>query len=305
MLNRWLRSLEESYMTLPTRLLGRTGARVSVIGLGTGAFGFGKVAHEQGVAIVRRALQLGVTYFDTAHFYESELMVGEGLEGSRSGVFLATKVTKRNREAALADLELSLKQLRTDYLDLWLLHTVNTVGDLDAVTGPGGALEAAVEAQRAGRVRFIGISGHARPSVHALALERFPFDVVMPALGIIDTLVTGPQHFLLPAVKRTGCGLVAMKVLGAGALKEVSDLATRYSLSLGAHTAVVGVESVAEVEQAVAAGANQQPLTPEEHARLLDLARSKVADEDAGTNLSWLGDSQVLAYVAGWKGAKV
>jgi len=290
-------------MALPTRILGKTGAAVSVIGLGSGAFGFGKVPHEQGVAIVRRALELGITYFDTAHFYESELMVGEGLEGNRDRVFLATKVTKRNRQAAAADLDLSLRQLRTDYLDLWLMHTINTIGDLDAVTGPGGALEAALEGQRAGKVRFIGISGHARPNILALALERFPFDVVMSALSVADTMVSGPQHFLLPAAQKAGCGIVAMKVLGDSQLVEHHSAAIRFALGLGAHTAVVGVQSVAELEQAAAVGAGPLELSEAERDALLQYARLKVSQSECP--FGWMGDSQVVSYQPGWVGAKV
>jgi len=282
------------------RILGKTGVRVSVIGLGTGAFGFGKLERGVGAGIVRRALELGITYLDTAHYYETELMVGDGIAGERERVFVATKTAKRNRRTAEEDLKLSLKQLGTDYVDLWLMHCVNTIADVDALIAPGGPLDLASEAKRAGQVRFIGMTGHARPNVLAYALERYPLDVVMPALGMIDTLVTGPEHSLLPAVRRLDCGLVAMKVLGNGALAGEHSAAIRHALELGAHTAVVGVQSEAEVEQAAAVGVAPLPLNPDERRRLAALAGRQVARREGCP--FWPGDTQVIALEPGWKG---
>lgn len=290
-------------MALQTRVLGKTGRAVTVFGLGTGAFGFSKVPHEAGVGFVRRALDLGVTYFDTAHYYESELMVGEGLEGRRSGVFLTTKTIKRNRDAAWRDLEKSLRDLRTDHVDLLIQHCVNAAGDVDAILSPGGSVEALVEAKRQGLAKFIGISGHARPNVLADAIERGPFDVVMPALGIMDTMVTSPEKYLLPAVQRTGVGLVAMKVLGSGRLAKHGNLAIRYALGLGAHTAVVGIESLEQLELAVENAQNPAPLSEVELATLTAAARIEVVGRENPPY--WLTDHEVLAYKEGWVGAKL
>lgn len=289
-------------MALPTRVLGKTGAAVSIVGLGTGAFGFGKVPHEYGVSIVRRALELGITFFDTAHHYESELMVGEGLAGNRDGAFVMTKTVKRNRAGAWSDIQTSLRQLRTDRIDLLMLHCVNTLGDLDAVTSDGGSLEALVEAKKQGIVRFVGITGHARPNILALALDRYPFDAVMPALGVMDSLVTAPQVFLLPKVRETGCGLVAMKVLGNGALAAHESQAIRFALGLGAHVVSVGVKKVEEVEQMVAAVANPGPLSTDEESTLLAAARDLVQGRD--NEAYWFNDPEVTAYKRGWVGAK-
>jgi aryl-alcohol dehydrogenase-like predicted oxidoreductase len=289
-------------MALPTRILGKTGAAVSIVGLGTGAFGFGKVPHDYGVAMVRRAVELGITYMDTAHHYESELLVGEGVQGQRDKVFLATKTVKRNKAGAWSDIRLSLEQLRTDRIDLLHIHCVNTLGDLDAVTSAGGCLEAILEAQKEGLVRFVGITGHARPNILALALERYPFDAVMPALGVMDSLVTAPQIFLLPAARKAGCGVIAMKVLGNGALAAHEDLAIRHALGLGASVVSVGVQSIEQVEAAAAAVVNPAPLTPDEEATLLTLAREQVHGRDH--EAYWFNDPEVTAYRAGWIGAK-
>lgn len=288
-------------MTLPTRPLGQTGVTPTVLGLGCGPIGFGNVPHADGVAVVQRAVELGVTYVDTAHHYESEAIVGDALVGVRDRVFLATKTIKRSYAAAWDDLRLSLKQLRTDRIDLYQMHCVNTVSDLDAVLAPSGSLACALEAQREGLVRFIGITGHARPNVLALALERFPFDVVLIAMGAIDTLVTLPQHFFLPTARRVGCGVVAMKVLGGGRLTSQPGLALRYALGLGADVAVIGPKTVSEAEQLVALAREPAPLTPAEESQLLTLAREHVAP--ASRLPFWLTDAEVLAYRTDWVGA--
>jgi aryl-alcohol dehydrogenase-like predicted oxidoreductase len=285
------------------RVLGKTGLSVSVLGLGCGAIGFGSVPHEQGVAVVRRALDRGITYVDTAHHYESEHIVGEALEGRRHDVCLATKTVKRNAPGARRDLELSLRAMRTDVIDVYFMHCVNTMGDLDAVTGKGGSLEVAVEAQRAGLVRYIGISGHARPSVLALALERFPFDVVLIAMGAMDRLVSYPERFFLPAAREAGCGVVGMKVLGAGRLKEHPDLALRYTLSHGAHAAIVGLASTAEVDYMADAAADPRPLSPDEEEALFAEARQHVVDQQEAP--FWLADFEVIAYRKDWPGAHI
>jgi aryl-alcohol dehydrogenase-like predicted oxidoreductase len=273
------------------------------LGLGCGTIGFGSVPHEQGVAVVRRALDRGVTYVDTAHHYESEHIVGDALQGRRHEVCLATKTVKRNAAGARRDLALSLGALHTDVIDVYFMHCVNTMGDLDAVTSAGGSLEVAVEAQRAGLVRFIGISGHARPSVLALALERFPFDVVLIAMGALDRLVSYPERFFMPAAREAGCGVVGMKVLGMGRLKEHPDLALRYTLAQGAHTAIVGLGTVAEVDYMTDVATDPRPLTEAEDEALFAEARRHVVDQQEAP--FWLADFEVIAYRKDWPGAHV
>ncbi len=148
-------------MGIPTRPLGKTGHQTTVLALGCGTIGFGSVPHEAGVAVVRHALDNGINYIDTAHLYESEAIVGDALQGRRDEAFLVTKTIKRNRDAAWQDIQGSLRLLKTDRIDLLHMHCVNTFGDLDAVCGKEGSLEAAIEARRLGLVRYIGITGHA------------------------------------------------------------------------------------------------------------------------------------------------
>jgi aryl-alcohol dehydrogenase-like predicted oxidoreductase len=294
-------TMQPATSTLPTRVLGKTGLEVSVLGIGCGTIGFGTTSVAEGAAIVRHALDRGITYVDTAHHYQSEHIVGEALQGRRDSVVLATKTVKRNAPAARRDLEQSLRELRTDSIDIYYMHCVNTLGDLDAVMSAGGSLEVAIEAQRAGLVKYIGISGHARPSVLALALDRFPFDSVLIAMGAMDSLVSAPEQFFLPAARAAECGIVGMKVLGCGRLTGHPGLALRYTLGLGAHCAIVGVANTAEIDELLAAAQDPQPLSPEEQAVLMAEARAQVVDQTEAP--FWLADFEVIAYRKDWVGS--
>jgi uncharacterized protein len=286
---------------MPRRALGRTGVSAPVLGYGTGAIGFNNVTQQEGARLVRYALDAGVTYVDTAHFYESEQIVGEGLAGRRDEAFIATKSAKRNYAAAWRDLRKSLQALRTDRIDLWMFHCVNTIADLDAVLAADGPIRVAQEARAQGAIRFIGITGHARPNVLALALERFPFDVVLVAMGALDSLVTSPERFVVPAAKRAGCGLAAMKVLGAGRLGDQVELAIWHSLELTADVAVVGMRTTAEIDRAVAAAKAARPLTADERAVLMAAALEHVRLADKVPD--WIRDSEVIAARPEWEGA--
>jgi aryl-alcohol dehydrogenase-like predicted oxidoreductase len=294
-------TMQPATSTLPTRVLGKTGLEVSVLGIGCGTIGFGTMSVAEGAAIVRHALDRGITYVDTAHHYQSEHIVGEALQGRRDSVVLATKTVKRNAPAARRDLAQSLRELRTDSIDIYYMHCVNTLGDLDAVMSAGGSLEVAIEAQRSGLVRHIGISGHARPSVLALALDRFPFDSVLIAMGAMDSLVSAPEQFFLPAARVAGCGIVGMKVLGCGRLTGHPGLALRHTLGLGAHCAIVGVANTTEIDELIATARDPQPLSPEEHTVLMAEARAQVVDQTEAP--FWLADFEVIAYRKDWVGA--
>jgi len=150
-------------------------------------------------------------------------------------------------------------------------------------------------------VRFIGITGHARPNVLAMALDRFPFDAVMVALGAMDTLVSAPETFFLPAAERADCGVAGMKVLGGGRMTERPDLAVRHTLGLGAHTAVLGSKTIQEVDVAIHAIANLHPLDTVEREELFALARHQVQGRDNAP--FWQADAEVLAYRPDWIGS--
>jgi len=181
----------------PVRALGATGVMVPLVGYGTAPLGEKQVSREAALRCLNHAIDLGITYLDTSPDYGSEPYLGQVMRSRRSEVFLATKVNRRSREGAKQELESSLQKLQTDHVDLIQAHAVNTWADLEQVLAPDGALAGLEQARQEGKVRFIGITGHARPEILAHALAHYPFDTVLVALGMADRLVTGPETFLL------------------------------------------------------------------------------------------------------------
>jgi predicted aldo/keto reductase-like oxidoreductase len=251
-------------LEIPRRPLGRTGEEVTVFGLG----GEGVLRTEgrmgEAVAVIHRALDQGVNYYDSAPAYAGCLdYLGEGLDGRREGVFVASKTHDRTRDGSLRLLDQTLARLRTDRLDLWQLHDLRTRHDLERIFGPGGAMEALLEAREQGRVRFLGITGHHDPEVLTEAMRRFDFDTVLVALNAADRHRLSFIESVLPEAASRGLGVIAMKVYAQGALVQpvrlgrllgrtgvTADEALGYCLSLsGVHTAIIGCRSPAEVDE--------------------------------------------------------
>ncbi|MGE5127153.1 MAG: aldo/keto reductase [Betaproteobacteria bacterium] len=284
---------------MPTRNLGRTGYRVGVFSLG------GQAAIERGgneaaaVPLVERALDLGVNYLDTSSIYGgperwSERYIGQVMKRRRQEAFLASKTKERTRDGSLRMLEQSLKLLNTDHLDLWQLHDIGTLGDVDQVFAKGGALQALVEAREQKMVRFLGLTGHHRPDSLMRAIERFPFDTILMALnaadahhfsfksellslalekqmGIIGMKVTGRGRILsswtppsLEAQKRSWEGVVIANGPGTLGLRE----ALSYTLTLPVSTVIVGCDSAAQLEENVSLAREFTPLSPAQMAAL-------------------------------------
>lgn len=287
---------------LPQRTLGATGARVPLLGYGTAPLGQKRVSRKDGVKCLHHALDLGVTYLDTSPDYGSHPVVGEVMRSRRAEVFLATKSNKRQQRSILEELEKSLEELQTDHVDLIQVHAVNAWADLEQVLAPDGAVAGLEEAKRRGLVRHIGITGHARPEILARALDRYPFETVLCALGMADRLVSAPDQFLLPKAAEKGVGVIAMKVLGHGEFKSV-ELALRYSLGLpGVSVAIVGMESEDQIDENVAVAAAFQPLEEREEARLIDEVKklvrsdSQEAKKKGQSALFWLHDTNVMGW---------
>src|ERR687883_165414 len=202
-------------MALPHRTLGKTGVTVPIIGYGTAPLGKIKIMDapllNKSVKLLNHAIDQGITYLDTSPDYGSQPKLGEVMKTRRDEVFLATKINKRRRDDVLQELRQNLKELQTDHLDLIQIHAVNTMADLEAALAPDGALAALEEARRQGMTRFVGVTGHSRPSVLAHALERYDFDTVLVALGPIDRLVNSPEEVLLPVAQSRQAGVIAMK----------------------------------------------------------------------------------------------
>ncbi len=286
------------------RQLGRTGVEVPILGYGTATIGKLEkdVGMRAGVATLNHAIDRGVTYLDTSPDYGSEPIVGEVMKTRRDEVFLATKCNLRTKDGVLKDIHDSLERLQTDHVDLLQVHAVNTHADLEAVLAPDGSILGIEEAKRQGLCRFVGITGHARPDVLARAIQEYPFDTVLVALGAADRLVSKPETVLLPLTLASGVGVIAMKVLLHGEIDR-RDLALRYSLGLdGVSLAIVGMKDQREVDEAVEIAENFKPLSEEEEAELLAIARDMV-QEDAEKSqqgeqapLFWLRDTNTLAW---------
>lgn len=289
-------------MALPKRHLGKTGVEVPVIGYGTAPLGKiegpDQPSHSKAIKLLNLAIDLGITYLDTSPDYGSQPRVGEVVKSRRNEVFLATKINKRKKGDVLDELRRNLKELQTDHIDLVQIHAVNVMADLEAALAPDGAIPALEEARRQGMLRFVGITGHARPSVLAHALERYDFDTVLVALGALDRLVSGPEEVLLPVARRKGAGVIAMKVYGHGELKR-RELALRYSLGLeGVSTAILGMKAEAEIEENVRLAQEFKPLEDKERATLLEeakglLEKDKPADDSP---IFWIYDSKSMAW---------
>ncbi|NLF32237.1 MAG: aldo/keto reductase [Planctomycetes bacterium] len=245
---------------LPTRPLGRTGFDVSLFALG--GVTYNTLGDAEAAAVVHRALDLGVNYIDTAHSYkESERKLGPVIAERRDEVFLATKSTARDAGGMAAELEESFRRLRTDRLDLVQIHDLHTLEQVAQITAPGGALEAIERFRAEGRVRFVGVTGHRYPSVLARALEAYPFDTILVALGAVHGAVRDFYRAIHPVAVKRGVGILGMKVMAYGFLKDHATDAMRYVLSLpDVSAAVIGVDTLAQVEANARAAAAFQPL---------------------------------------------
>jgi predicted aldo/keto reductase-like oxidoreductase len=233
---------------------------------------------------MEQALELGVTYWDAASTYaRAQEYIGKVLPKVRDKVFLVSKVATDDAKRALEIIEGSLRTMKTDCIDLVHVHNVGDFSP-DRVLGKGGVLEGLREAQKRGWVRFIGISGHYRPSVMAKVLDSGEFDVVMCVLNFVDRFTYDFEGKVLPIARKHNVGVVAMKVMAApqkgygqpnpGRLADYADLAIRYSLSLPeVACAVVGVFSANELKQNVAIAKSHKSLTKFELQRLASIGK--------------------------------
>jgi len=260
---------------MPTRNLGKTGFQVGIFSLG------GQAAIEQpdnfdvAVPLIEKALDLGVNYVDTSARYGgvedrwSERYFGEVMKTRRSEAYLATKTHDRTRDGSLKLLERSLELLKTDHIDLWQMHNLARMDQIEEVFAPGGAIEALVEAREQGIVRNLGISGHADPDVLIAAIERFDFDTVLMALNAADPHYLSFEEKLLPMAVEREMGIIGMKIPARGLIlsswKTPADPdsryaetvpgtlnmreAMRYVLSLPVSTVIVGCDDIPQLEE--------------------------------------------------------
>jgi aryl-alcohol dehydrogenase-like predicted oxidoreductase len=238
------------------------------------------------VPIVERALDLGVNYVDTSARYGgpsrwSERYVGEVMRRRRAQAFLATKTHDRTADGSRKLLETSLRLLQTDHLDLWQLHHMSTLADVEEVFAKGGAIEAMQRAREEKLVRFLGLSGHADPDVLVEAIRRFPFDTVLMAVNAADPQRRSFQKALLPLAVEREMGIIGMKIPARGRLVPgalTMKEAMRYVLSLPVSTVIVGVDSIAQLEENVAIARSFTPLGVAQVAEL-ERKAAPVADQ--------------------------
>jgi aryl-alcohol dehydrogenase-like predicted oxidoreductase len=277
---------------VPKRQLGSTGEEVSMLGLGGAHIGDpDKLNDDEAIALMRAAVDGGITFFDNCWDYnhgKSEERMGRALrDGYRQRVFLMTKLDGRTAKAATAQLEQSLKRLQTDVIDLVQIHEVIRMTDPARSFAPGGVIEALLAAKKAGKLRFIGFTGHKDPAIHLAMLEAaskagFAFDTVQMPLNVMDAHYKSFETNVLPLLQTRGIGVLGMKSMGSGDILTSGivkpEECLRYALSLPTSVVITGIDSRAVLEQDLKLAGSFVPLSGEERARLL----ARTADAAAG-----------------------
>jgi|LNFM01.1.fsa_nt_gb uncharacterized protein len=261
---------------MPMATLGKSGLKVSKFTLG--GYHMAVKGEEEGIKIIRRAIDLGVVMFDSAAKYhngKSDEVYGKALTGGlRKKVLLMSKAELRDKKSAMGQLEMTLKRMNTDYLDLWCCHEVARMDEVEKIFGPGGSLEAFVEAKKKGMVRHIGFTGHHDPEVHQALLKGFDgWETVQHPVNLIDPHYLSFIQNVLPKVRAKGLGLLAMKSNAIGEITK-AKIATipeclRYTLSHDVDTLVSGVETVQQLEENVLTVKTFQKMSRDEISTLL------------------------------------
>ena len=264
-------------MDLPKRKLGRTGIEVTILGLGgegvLRTFGYEKEAF----ALINRAIDLGIRYFESARAYSgSESYYGLALVERRKDIFLTSKSHARDKKGALAHLEATLKNMKTDHLDLWQVHDVRTIKDVQAIFGPDGAIEAFIEARDKGMVRFIGVTGHHDPSIIRQCIEKFDFDTVLVPVNPAEAIYKSFIEEIIPLANERQMGVIAMKVYFRGHAARISEFTSiepffRFALSQSITTAVIGCDDLLQLEENVGLARSFKPMPDQEMRELEEL----------------------------------
>jgi aryl-alcohol dehydrogenase-like predicted oxidoreductase len=261
---------------LPTRILGKTGVAVPPIVIGGGSRFCAVQDPEQSAAILEHALDNGLYYWDTAHDYAYEGVVSEErysvlLQTRRDEVFLSSKVAERTYDGAMRQLEESLQRLKTDHLDLYQVHNVQSLDDVDSIGAQGGVLDAMHELKEQGVTRFIGFTGHSSAEALAEMARRYDFDTMLAALNHYDDGREDREHQAIPEAASRNMGILVMKVIRP---RETVPSVTPaeligYALSLEHVTAaIIGTDSVDVVTENAEFARNFQPLAPAEMGRI-------------------------------------
>ena len=298
------------------RTLGRTGEKVSMVGLGGWHIGVQKTVDES-IRIIRTALDRGVNFLDNCWDYndgESERRMGKALrDGYRAKAFLMTKIDGRNKDTAAKQINESLKRLETDHLDLLQFHEIIRISDPDHIFAADGALHAAVESQKAGKVRYIGFTGHKNPHVHLKMIETakahgFNFDSVQMPLNIMDAHFESFQKMVVPVAQKENIGILGMKPMGDPFIlksKTVTPIeCLHWAMNLPTSVVITGCDSLPILEQAIKAAITFKPLSEKETAALLaktatagakgefELYKTSHHFDGTYSNPEWLGPNE-------------
>jgi aryl-alcohol dehydrogenase-like predicted oxidoreductase len=299
---------------MPYRMLGRTGEEVSAVGLGGYHIGSPTLSTSAAVRIIRAALDGGLNFMDNSWDYrdgDSERRLGKALkDGYRQKAFVMTKVDGRTRESAARQLDESLKRLKLDEIDLLQHHEIIRFDDADRIFAEGGAMEAFVAARKAGKIRYIGFTGHKDPSIHLHMLATakrygFQFDTVQMPLNLFDSHYRSFEQSVLPELVSSGIGVLGMKSMGSGALlksKAVTAIeCLHYAMNLPTSVVITGIDSMKILKQAFEAASTFQRLSPAEVASLRKKAEKHAANgeyelfkttsvfDSTALNPKWLG----------------
>jgi aryl-alcohol dehydrogenase-like predicted oxidoreductase len=264
------------------RRLGRTGEQVSAIGMGGFHIGQHGLTDDESVRLIRSAIDRGITFMDNSWDYnegQSEVRMGKALkDGYRQKIFLMTKIDGRTKESAAQQLETSLNRLQTDHIDLVQHHEVIRFDDPDRIFAEGGANEALLEARKAGKIRYIGFTGHKDPHIHLYTLKvaaehDFHFDTVQMPLNVMDAHFRSFTHMVLPELMKREIGVLGMKSMGDSVIlksKTVSPIeCLHFALSLPTSVVITGIDKPEILDQAFEAAKTFNPMNQEQMAQLL------------------------------------
>jgi predicted aldo/keto reductase-like oxidoreductase len=267
---------------VPRRTLGRTGEKISMVGLGGFHLGKPELQESESIRIIRTAIDNGINFLDNCWDYnggESEIRMGNALrDGYRQKAFLMSKIDGRNKAAAASQINESLRRLQTDRIDLLQFHEVIRDTDPDRIFAEGGAMEAVLEAQKAGKIRFIGFTGHKSPDIHLKMLATaskhdFTFDAVQMPLNVMDAHFNSFEKKVLPVLLKNDIGVLGMKPMGDQIIlrsKTVTPVeCLHYAMNLPTSVVITGCDSMEILNQVLGAARTLRPMNSNEVAALL------------------------------------
>jgi len=263
-------------MNIPTRKLGKTGAGVTIFGLG-GEGVLRTYGHEdEAYDLINRAIDLGINYFESARAYSgSESYYGLALKERRKEIFLTSKSHARDKKGAMAHLKQTLANMKTDHLDLWQVHDVRTEDEIGEIFSSNGAIQAFLEAKEKGLTRFLGVTGHHDPFITRRCIEKFDFDTVLIPVNPAEPAYKSYLEHVIPLAREKQMGIVAMKIYFRGFAARLPwftgmEPFFRFALSQGVSTSVIGCDDIRQLEENAALAASFKPMSEDEKQGLID-----------------------------------